>query len=147
MQGLTKPSFFVPSPEYCPSSSLCAREQFAANDPDVLLQAAKLVEKHCDAVDINLCVLPFTPLVLSKAGGWEEEQKADLGSVVRLRWWWWWWLQWLSAGYREKGELWEFLAGWLGYDLQDEWVRPPSCIALSLKTDMITEIRSLFASA
>jgi tRNA-dihydrouridine synthase len=28
--------------------------QFAANDPDVLLQAAKLVEKHCDAVDINL---------------------------------------------------------------------------------------------
>jgi tRNA-dihydrouridine synthase len=37
------------------------REQFAANDPDVLLQAAKLVEKHCDAVDINLCVLLFTP--------------------------------------------------------------------------------------
>jgi hypothetical protein len=61
MQGLTKPSFFVPSPEYCPSSSLCAREQFAANDPDVLLQAAKLVEKHCDAVDINLCVLLFNP--------------------------------------------------------------------------------------
>ena len=27
--------------------------QFAANDPDSLLKAAKLVEDHCDAVDIN----------------------------------------------------------------------------------------------
>ncbi|KAI5120563.1 hypothetical protein M0805_002513 [Coniferiporia weirii] len=27
--------------------------QFAANDPDMLLKAAKLVELHCDAVDIN----------------------------------------------------------------------------------------------
>ncbi|KAF8531544.1 dihydrouridine synthase-domain-containing protein [Gautieria morchelliformis] len=27
--------------------------QFCANDPDLLLQAAKLVESHCDAVDIN----------------------------------------------------------------------------------------------
>ncbi|GJE89551.1 tRNA-dihydrouridine synthase family protein [Phanerochaete sordida] len=28
--------------------------QFAANDPDWLLKAAKIVEGHCDAVDINL---------------------------------------------------------------------------------------------
>lgn len=28
--------------------------QFAANDPDWLLKAAKIVEPHCDAVDINL---------------------------------------------------------------------------------------------
>lgn len=27
--------------------------QFCANDPDLLLQAAKIVEPHCDAVDIN----------------------------------------------------------------------------------------------
>ena len=27
--------------------------QFAANDPDSLLKAARLVEPHCDAVDIN----------------------------------------------------------------------------------------------
>ena len=28
--------------------------QFCANDPDVLLTAAKYVENDCDAVDINL---------------------------------------------------------------------------------------------
>jgi tRNA-dihydrouridine synthase 1 len=28
--------------------------QFCANDPDVLLKAAKFVENDCDAVDINL---------------------------------------------------------------------------------------------
>jgi hypothetical protein len=58
MEGLTNTSFlFLLVSRLSPS--LCAREQFAANDPDVLLQAAKLVEKHCDAVDINLCVLSF----------------------------------------------------------------------------------------
>ncbi|KAG6872320.1 hypothetical protein C0995_010847 [Termitomyces sp. Mi166 len=40
-----------------PSSSDTDRPlivQFCANDPETLLQSAKLVEAHCDAVDINL---------------------------------------------------------------------------------------------
>ncbi|KAG6877082.1 hypothetical protein C0992_010928 [Termitomyces sp. T32_za158] len=40
-----------------PSSSDTDRPlivQFCANDPDALLKSAKLVEAHCDAVDINL---------------------------------------------------------------------------------------------
>ena len=28
--------------------------QFCANDPDILLKAAKLAEEHCDAIDLNL---------------------------------------------------------------------------------------------
>ncbi len=37
----------------------CAKDrplvvQFCASDPNILLKAAKLVEKDCDAVDVNL---------------------------------------------------------------------------------------------
>lgn len=77
-QGLTKNLLTLPSDF---SSSWYPRAQFAANDPDVLLQAAKLVEKHCDAVDINLCVLPIIPW------SFRVESEADGNKVVRLRWW------------------------------------------------------------
>ena len=28
--------------------------QFCGNDPDIIIKASKLAEKHCDAIDLNL---------------------------------------------------------------------------------------------
>ncbi|KAL0272176.1 UNVERIFIED_CONTAM: hypothetical protein PYX00_005256 [Menopon gallinae] len=51
---------FIQQPRYR-SESLQSAEgdrplivQFCGNDPDILLQAAKLAEPHCDAIDINI---------------------------------------------------------------------------------------------
>lgn len=50
---------FIISPKYRRQIfNTCAEDrpllvQFCANDPDVLLQASKMVENDCDAIDIN----------------------------------------------------------------------------------------------
>ncbi|EJC98568.1 Dus-domain-containing protein [Fomitiporia mediterranea MF3/22] len=54
--------------------------QFAANDPDQLLKAAKLVESHCDAVDINF----GCPQDIARRGHYGSYLQDDWDLVYRL---------------------------------------------------------------
>lgn len=54
--------------------------QFCANDPDILLQAARYVEKDCDAVDINL----GCPQRIAKRGNYGAYLMDDLEKVESL---------------------------------------------------------------
>ena len=68
---------FKPCPEDRPLTV-----QFCANDPDILLAAAKYVENDCDAVDINL----GCPQGIAKKGNYGSyllEKKDLIVSMVR----------------------------------------------------------------
>ena len=54
--------------------------QFCANDPDYLLKAAKLVEHHCDAVDINF----GCPQDIAKRGRYGSFLQDDWDLVYKL---------------------------------------------------------------
>ena len=54
--------------------------QFCANDPDVLLAAAKLVEDRCDGVDLNL----GCPQRIARRGHYGAFLMDDLPTVKRL---------------------------------------------------------------
>ena len=54
--------------------------QFCANQPDTLLAAARLVEKHCDAVDINF----GCPQGIAKKGNYGSFLMDDLPLVYAL---------------------------------------------------------------
>lgn len=54
--------------------------QFCANDPDMLLAAAKKVEKHCDAVDINF----GCPQGIAKRGNYGAFLQDDWDLIQRL---------------------------------------------------------------
>jgi tRNA-dihydrouridine synthase 1 len=54
--------------------------QFCANDPQILLRAAKLVEGQCDAVDLNL----GCPQRIAKKGYYGAFLMEDLQLVERL---------------------------------------------------------------
>lgn len=54
--------------------------QFCANDPDTLLQAAKLVEGQCDAVDLNL----GCPQGIAKKGKYGSFLMEDWGLIHKL---------------------------------------------------------------
>ena len=53
-KGYQKESFDILSGEEGGPGDRPLIVQFCANDPEVLLKAAQIVEPHCDAVDINL---------------------------------------------------------------------------------------------
>jgi len=55
--------------------------QFAANDPEYLLEAAKLVQDHCDAIDIN-CGCPQAIAKRGNYGAYLLEQPDLIVSLV-----------------------------------------------------------------
>lgn len=54
--------------------------QFCANNPDQLLTSAKLVEPHCDAVDINL----GCPQEIAKRGRYGAFLQDDWDLIFKL---------------------------------------------------------------
>ena len=54
--------------------------QFCANDPDMLLQSARLVQAHCDAVDLNL----GCPQGIAKRGNYGAFLQEDWETIHKL---------------------------------------------------------------
>lgn len=54
--------------------------QFCANEPDVLLQAAKIVQPYCDAVDLNL----GCPQGIAKRGNYGAFLQEDWDTIFKL---------------------------------------------------------------
>jgi len=54
--------------------------QFCGNDPDQILQAAKMLESHCDAVDINL----GCPQDIAKRGQYGAFLQDDWDLIYRI---------------------------------------------------------------